>query len=265
MATQTFRKASATKREADPTTGEPTGDSSARGSAIQLGFWAAILTVFVAAVFSAVAIATPARSGPFCGSACVAYPYVDVARFIPGDYLWLVPGFLLAPIFVVLMASIHAYAAERKKIFSRIGLSFALAYAAMIMVDYFVQFTVVAPSLQSGETQGLSLFTQYNPHGLFIALEALAYLMMSVACLFAAPVFARGRVERAIRGLLVLDFVLAVVAFASLSLLRHDLVAFEVTVLLINWIVLIVSGVLMSVVFRRALQSTSRSDARMGV
>jgi hypothetical protein len=265
MATQTFRKASATKREADRTTGEPTGDSSARGSAIQLGFWAAILTVFVAAVFAAVGMATPARSGPFCQSACVAYPYVDVVRFIPGDYLWLLPGFLLAPIFVVLMACIHAYAAEGTKIFSRIGLSFAVAYAVVIMVNYFVQFTVVTPSLQSGETQDLSLFTQYNPHGLFIALEALAYLMMSVALLFAAPVFAGGRAERAIRGLLVLGFVLAVAAFVVLFLLRHNLVAFEVTVLLINWIVLIVSGALMSVVFRRALRFTSRADARMEV
>ena len=89
--------------------------------------------------------------------------------------------------------------------------------------------------------------------------------MMSVALLFAAPVFAGGKAERAIRGLLVLGFVLAVAAFIVLSLLRHDLVAFEVTVLLINWIVLIVSGALMSIVFRRALRSTSLGDARMEV
>lgn len=153
-----IRKATATDRQTDEATPEPTGNTAARGSAIQLGFWVAILTVFVAAVFAAVGIATPARSAPFCQSACVAYPYVDVARFIPGDYLWLVPGFLLAPIFVVLVACIHAYAAEGKKIFSRIGLSFAVAYAVVIMVNYFVEFTVVTPSLQSGETQGPSRF-----------------------------------------------------------------------------------------------------------
>jgi hypothetical protein len=44
-----------------------------------------------------VGVTTPARSGAFCVSECVAYPYVDVARFIPGDYLWLVPGILLVP------------------------------------------------------------------------------------------------------------------------------------------------------------------------
>ena len=108
---------------------------------------------------------------------------------------WLVPGILLAPIFVVLLASIHACAPEPQKIFSRIGLALAVAYAVVIGVDYFVQFAVVIPSLRSGETQGLSLFTQYNPHWLFIAGEALGYLMMSTALLFAAPVFVGGRIS----------------------------------------------------------------------
>ena len=226
------------------------------GGATRLGFWTAIVTIVVVAVFAVVAIPTPPRSGPFCASACVAYPYVDVAQFIPGDYLWLLPGILLAPTFVVLMACIGAYAPEPKKIYGRIGLSFAVVYAAVILVDYFLQLTVVVPSLQAGETEGLSLFTQYDPHGVFIALETLGYSMLTVALLFAAPVFAGGRVERSIRGLFVLSFVLAVAAFVGLALLGHDLVAFEVTVLMIIWIVLIASGVLLGVVFRRARQAS---------
>jgi len=153
------------------------------------------------------------------------------------------------------MACIHAYAAEPKQIYSRIGLSFALVYAVVILVDYYLQLTVVVPSLQAGETEGLSLFTQYDPHGLFIALESLGYTMLTIALLFAAPVFAGGRVERAIRGLFVLSFVLAVATFVGLAVVGHDLVAFEVTVLMINWSVLITSGVLLSVVFRRAGKS----------
>ena len=225
------------------------------GGATRLGFWTAIVTIVVVAVFAVVAIPTPPRSGPFCASACVAYPYVDVAQFIPGDYLWLLPGILLAPTFVVLMACIHAYAPEPKKIYSRIGLSFALIYAVVILVDYYLQLTVVVPSLQAGETEGLSLFTQYDPHGLFIALESLSYTMLTLALLFAAPVFAGGRVERAIRGLFVLSFVLAVAAFVGLAVLGHDLIAFEVTVLMVIWIVLIASGLLLGIVFRRAAQS----------
>ncbi len=227
------------------------GDRTAR-YAIRLGSWFAILSAVFAAVFMVVGIGTPPRSGPFCGSACVPYPYTDVAAFIPQDYLWLYPGILLAPIVVVLAACIHGYAADDKKVFSRIGLSFALLYAGIILVDYFLQLTVVVPSLQAGETAGLSLFTQYNPHGIFITFEALGYLLLATGLLFAAPVFTGGGMERVIRWSFVAGFVLAVAAFVALPLAGYDIVAFEVTVLMIDWVVLILSGALLTLVFRRA-------------
>ena len=230
--------------------------------ATRLGFWAAVLTVLVTGVFAGAGVTTPARSGPFCVSDCVAYPYIDVAQFIPRDYLWLVPGILLVPIFVVLTACIHAYASEPTKIYSRIALSFALVYAVVILTDYFVQFAVVVPGLQAGETDGLPLLTQYNPHGLFIALESLGYFAMSTALLFAAPVFGGGRVERVIRGLFVLSFALAVGGFIWLALVGHDLVTFEVMVLTINWSVLIASGLLLSALFRRRASVEATAYAR---
>ncbi len=248
--------------ERNRTGAAPTDDDSmptlaGRRSAARVGLRAAILTVLVTVAFAAVGVATPARSGPFCGQIwpCVPAPYTDVAQFIPGDYLWLIPGIALAPVFVVLMASIHGWAPEPTRIFSRIGLAFAVAYAVVIGADYFVQFAVVIPSLQSGEIESLSLFTQYNPHGLFIAGEALGYLTMSTALLFAAPAFAGGGIERAIHWLFVAGFVLALAAFIGFWLVGGDLVAFEVSVLSINWIVLIASGVLLGVVFRRAGRS----------
>jgi hypothetical protein len=231
----------------------------------RVGFWAAVLTVVVTATFAVSGFATPARSGPFCGPttwACIPAPYTDVAQFIPGDYLWLIPGILLVPIFVVLVAAIHAYAPEPRKIFSSIGMAFATAFAVVIGVVYFVQLTVVVPSLQHGETEGLSLFTQYNPHGLFIAGEAFGYLAMSLALLFVAPVFTGGRIERAIRWLFAGGFVLAVAAFIGFWIVGGDLIAFEVSVISINWIVLIASGALLSLVFRRALGSVGARPTR---
>lgn len=224
----------------------------ARKGAYRLGFWSAILTAVLAAAAFAAGIATPARSGPFCTNACIAYPYTNAATFIPGDYMWLYPGILLALIFVVLMACVHFYASNDKKVFSQIGLSFALAYAVVIISDYFVQFTVVIHSLSSGETTGLALFTQYNPHGIFIALEGIGYLMMSVAFLTNAVVFSEGRLEHAIRWIFFIDFILAAGSLAGLTWLKYDIVAFEGAILTINWIVLIVSGILLSVLFRRA-------------
>jgi hypothetical protein len=230
--------------------------ASIRKTAGQFGWWVAVLTSLCTLVFAAIAIATPARSGPFCATwGCVPYPYTAVAQFIPGDYFWLIPGILLALLFVLLFACIHSFALEGRKLFSRIALLFAGAYALVILADYFSQLTIVMPSLQAGETAGLSLFTQYNPHGFFIAGEALGYLLMSLAFLCAAPVFSGGRAGRALRWLFGLDFILAVAAFVGLWLLMHDLIAFEVTILMINWIVLIISGVLLAIVFRRAARS----------
>jgi hypothetical protein len=235
-------------------------------SANRLGFASAALTATISAIFFAAGILTPARSGPFCvqsgHGSCIVYPYVSgLASFVPIDYLWLYPGFLLAFVFVVLMACIHRRASDDKKVFSQIALSFALVYAVVIIIDYWIQLVVVEPSILSGQTEGLSLFTQYNPHGIFISLECLAYLMMSVALLFEATVLGGGRLERTIGRLFVASFVLVVGALISLSLLGYDIVAFEVTVLLINWTVLIVSGALLSVVFKRT--GTTMKDERM--
>ncbi len=243
-----------------------TGEPDQRAT-IRLGLWASIVTVLLTAVFMVMAVATPPRSGPFCGASCVAYPYTDVAQYIPQDYLWLYPGFLLAPLLVVLVACIHGYADAAKKLFSRIGLSLSVLYAAIIMVDYFIQLTVVVPSLQARETAGLSLFTQYNPHGIFITSEALGYLLLTAALLFLAPVFGGGRKEQVIRWSFVVGFVVAVFAFVVLPLTGQSIVAFEVTVLMIDWVVLIVSGILLILVFRGAAQfgSTRKDQAAGGV
>jgi hypothetical protein len=222
----------------------------------RFGFWTAVFMSAITLATFAAAIATPPRSGPFCTlSSCVTAPYTDVAAFFPRDYLWMYPALLLAAVFVVFMACIHHYAASDKKLFSLIGLSFAIIAAALIMIDYFIQLTVMQPSLLKGETDGLSLLSQYNPHGIFIALEALGYIMMSVAFLFAAAVFAgRDWVERTLRWLFVAGFVLAVGSFVVLSLVYgHDLeYRFEVLVISIDYIVLIVSAILVSLVFKRA-------------
>ena len=219
----------------------------------RLRFWSAILTAVIAAIFFLAGFLTPPRSGPFAPTAnIVPYPYTHAAAFIPNDYLWLYPGILLALIFIVLMVCIHSYAPSDRKIFSHIALSFAVIYATIILIDYFIQFAVVIPSILTGETAGLSLFTQYNPHGFFIALETLGYSMMSGAFLFVAAVFAGGKLERALRWIFIAGFVAAVLFFTALSSLHYDLIAFEVTIITINSIVLIVSGVLLSIVFRRA-------------
>jgi hypothetical protein len=231
-------------------TENPGGDNATR-----VGFWAAISTVVCAVAAIALGAATPPRSGPFCPGPGIPYPYTDAAAFVSRDYLWMYPAFLLGPLFVVLMACIHDYAADGKKLFSRIGLAFASIAAAVLCIDYFVQLTVLQPSLVKGEIEHLSLFSQYNPHGVFIAFEHLGYLVIGVAFLFAAAAFAkRVKLERALRRLFVAGFILAVGSLVVLSLIYGMDIEYryECAVILIDWTVLIVAGVLLSVFFRRA-------------
>jgi hypothetical protein len=170
------------------------------------------------------------------------------------------PAMLMSVLYVVFMVSIHQYASQEKKLFSQIGLSFALISATILLVDYFTQVSVIQPSLVQGETEGIALFTQFNPHGMFIALEEIGLLLMSVSFLFMAPVFSEAnRTEKAIRWLFITSFVVTILAFSYYAL-QYGIFReyrFEVAVITINWIVLSVAGILASIVFKRAMRIAS--------
>lgn len=152
------------------------------------------------------------------------------------------------------MTCIHYAASPEKKIYSHLALLFAAISTTVLALDYFIQLFVMQPSLLKGETEGLSLFSQYNPHGIFIALEDLGYLMMSMSFLFLAFVFKAGKgVERAIRRWFFIGFVLAIASLIILlSVYGLDIeYRFECAIILINWCILTVTAVLLSIFFRR--------------
>lgn len=225
-----------------------------------IGFYASIFTAVMTAITFGIAILTPPKSGANCMNSCFEYPYLDIASRFPRDYLWMVPAIVLTLIYVILMVCIHQYASAEKKIFSQIALSFAIMAASMLVVNYFLQVSVIQPSLKNEEADGISLLTQFNAHGIFIALEEIGYLIMSVSFLFAAPVFGGAdRVERIIRWIFAISFFLAILALVVLSfsygINRQD--RFEVVIISIDWLVLLVTGILLSVVFRRGLKLSS--------
>jgi hypothetical protein len=214
----------------------------------------AFATSALTAIAFALAITTPPRSGPFATGDVIEYPYTDAAAFVPRDYWWMYPGLLVALLFIVRAACVHRHADGEGRSWSLIALSFAIAGSTLIVVDYFVQLAVVQPSLLKGETDALSLWSQYNAHGLFIALEDLGYLLMGVAFAFMAPVFAgRDRLERVLRWLLGAAAALSVgLLVAVAAIYRSDLeYRYEVAVISVVWLTLIAGGVLIALVFRR--------------
>lgn len=220
----------------------------------RFGFYSALCTALLTTVTFGFALYAIPISGANCLENCVEYPYLDTAARFPRDFMWMPLAILLVLAYVTLMVSIHTYAPGSKKTFSQAGLSFALMAATMLASVYFIQFSVIPISLMKGETDGLAALIQYNPHGVFIAMEELGYLLMSLSFLFMAPVFAgRGRLERAVRWIFAGAFFLAIAALLAISLIYglERLDRFEVAVISIDWLVLIVNGILLSILFKR--------------
>lgn len=233
--------------------------ASGQQSTGRLGVWSALFAAGAAAAALTIAVTTaPPRSGPFCMfDTCIGYPYTDAAAFVPGDYLWMYPALLIGPLFVVLAGCIHNAAAVGKKLYSLLAFAFAVIAAAALAFNYFIQLTVVQPALLAGETAGLALFSQYNPHGVFIALEDIGYLMLSVAFLFAAGAFdRRNGLERLIRVLFAGTALLSIGALLALALVYgYDLeYRYEVAAILLHWIALIALGWPLSLYFARIVK-----------
>jgi hypothetical protein len=235
--------------------GGVTAPASSTANANSVGFYSAVLTTAITIVTFGLALAAIPISGANCPADCVEYPYLDTVSQYPKDFLWMVPAMLL----VLGYVSIHSYVSRHRRIFSQIGVAFALIAAVVLLSDYYLQFAVVPVSLRNAETEGLALLIQYNSHGVFLALEELGYLMMSLSFLFIGIALGRGsRLESAIRWIFVLGFVLVTLSLTiiwiSYALERLD--RFEVMAISIDWLVLIINGVLLSILFRRQRRQT---------
>lgn len=158
-------------------------------SANTVGFYTSLAVAVLTLVTFGFAIVAIPISGANCLEGCIEYPYLDTVAQFPQDYRWMPLASILMLAYVVWTAAIHSAAAPGKKVFSQVGLIFASMAALVLITDYFIQFSVVPISLISGETEGITLLTQYNAHGVFIALEELGYLLMALSFVFIAPVF----------------------------------------------------------------------------
>lgn len=114
-------------------------------------------------------------------------------------------AFLQPIAFVLLISSIYDYAATDKKILARIGLSFAVAFMIVSSINYIVQMTTVRQSVMSGQLEGLGQLVQLNPGSPMFSLVILSWgLFQGLASLAIAPIFRGGKLENAIRWLLVI-------------------------------------------------------------
>lgn len=186
----------------------------------------------------------------------VPYPFTDdvIADQWPGDYIWMFPAMVLMILVVALVAVLHVHAPRERTVFSLLALGIAVISAAVLLIDYYIQATVMQLNLEKSQLDGWAILTQYNPNGVFIALEELGYLLMSLVFVSLVPIFVRaGGVGRGIRWLFLLSFAATMLALVVVSVLlgidRGDV--FEIAVISIVWLTLISAGPLLAVLFHR--------------
>jgi hypothetical protein len=218
------------------------------------GFWAALGTCITTLVTFLMAILTPPLSGPLCKEDCFDYPYLAVAARFPRDYGWMFSAVPATLLYVAFMLALQARVRPERRLVGELGVVLCVMGALTLLGDYAIQLAVIQPSLLAGETDGISLLTQYNPHGVFIALEELGYLFMSgsLACM-ALALPSSTRLEQAVRWLFAAGLVAALAALAYFMIQyghRREYL-FEIAVISIVWLTLIPGTFMMAAVFRR--------------
>lgn len=183
----------------------------------QVGQWSAIATAVCSIGYGLAVIALMVDSFT-TGAATQAAGWTGIedflATFRPVLMLPLYPSLLLVPAFTALMVSIHSFATEEKKIWSRLGLAFTLMYASLAAWNYLVQLLPVWQSIRSGDADGLAMFAMGNPGSIFWGL-VYCYGFMNLGMLFAGLIFGGTRQENRIRLLFLLNGASLVVTLGS--------------------------------------------------
>jgi len=229
-------------------------DIQNRKELVTIGFYSSIfVAVSTIITFGFAMIAIP-PAGPYCPANCMDYPFLNLLKYYPRDYLWMYCSIFQLIGYVVFTVAILFQTNNSKTIFSFLGLCFAVMAVLILMSDYFVQFTVVPISVRNNELEGIPILTQYNGHGIFIALEELGYILMSLSMLFLSLTFSlKNKIELSIRIFFTLSFLGTFLSFVF-YVFKYGIdksYRFEVATITINFLVLIINGILLSIYFHK--------------
>ncbi len=196
----------------------------------RIGFWAAVIATIFGLGYIVALLLTLAGvlAGPWA------------------TFYQLAPSIVLAWSYMALMACVLDAAPPERRIWATIGFGFALMYSVMNSIVYFTELTVVIPRVLQNEAGSVSVLL-FEPGTFLFAVNGLAYGFMSMAALFAAPVFARQGIETPVRWAMLAHgvigpFVVGAVVWPPLTYIGA------------LWIVTFPAmGILLAILFRRAM------------
>jgi len=178
-----------------------------------VAYWASVIaaTLFVIfiASFAGIAMASPL----FVWTNLSHYVSYTSAHSQVFKHIAQTSMLLFGPAFVVLVGCIHENASASQKVLTRIALGFAVIFATLIGMHYFVQISAVRMNLSKGQVDGIEQFLQGKPDSAMSAINMLGWtLFFGLSSLFVAPVFGGERIQKWIRFLFVLNGVCCLLA-----------------------------------------------------
>ncbi len=123
---------------------------------------------------------------------------VGVFSFPLDEILIYVTSLCIVIPFVLEILALHYVASEDKKIYSHAALIFSIIYAVFVTSNYVVQLATVIPMQLKGALQEVQILKQ-TPHSLFWDFDAIGYICMGFATLFAVPVFEKHGFQKWVR------------------------------------------------------------------
>ncbi len=120
----------------------------------------------------------------------LTYPYDEI----------LIYGFSLCIVipFLIEMLALHYATTDDKKIWSHAALIFTIIYSVFVTANYVVQLATVIPTTLKGAADEIIILRQ-TPHSLFWDFDAIGYIFMGLATLFAAAVLAKKGFQKWVR------------------------------------------------------------------
>lgn len=135
-----------------------------------IGFWAGLIAALFTIAYSIVQLLQVER--------VIQFPYDSILIF--GISLCIVLPFILE------VLALHYITPPNKRIWTHASLIFTTMYGVFVSANYVVQLATVLPMKLKGRVNEVSILDQ-TPHSLFWDFDALGYIFMGIAMLFAVP------------------------------------------------------------------------------
>ncbi|MGD8592735.1 MAG: hypothetical protein PVF82_07880 [Gammaproteobacteria bacterium] len=148
----------------------------------EVGYWSGLVAFVSAIAFDVVQILQIAG--------VLLFPLDEI--LIYGTSLCIVVPYVLE------MLSLHYLTAKDKQFWTHASLIFSIIYAVFVTANYVVQLATVIPAKLSGTSEAIRILEQ-TPHSLFWDFDAVGYISMGLATLFAVPALSKVGFERWVR------------------------------------------------------------------